>query len=61
MFQEFLRERIVDKMLVFIAPIIVGTGLSAFSSEQNVPRQTRFRSTAHWNIDGDTLLELYLH
>ena len=57
-YRQVLKEQLVDKLYLFIAPKIFGSGLDAFSIP--VMNKLRLEIDSSWNLDGDILLETYL-
>ncbi|HMD13358.1 MAG TPA: bifunctional diaminohydroxyphosphoribosylaminopyrimidine deaminase/5-amino-6-(5-phosphoribosylamino)uracil reductase RibD, partial [Bacteroidota bacterium] len=57
-YRQFIKERLVDKLYLIIAPKIFGSGLDAFSIP--VMNKLRLQIDSSWNLDGDILLEMYL-
>ena len=58
-FSAFLREDLCDKLLVFVAPKIIGRGLAAFSEPPR--REIVAHDTAVMTLENDTLIAGYLH
>jgi len=58
-FSAFLREDLCDKLLVFVAPRIIGRGLAAFSEPPR--REIVAHDTAVMTLENDTLIAGYLH
>ena len=56
--QSFLREDLVDKLLVFVAPRISGKGLSFFSE---VGTKIQLKRLHAEQVGGDVLLSAYVH
>jgi diaminohydroxyphosphoribosylaminopyrimidine deaminase/5-amino-6-(5-phosphoribosylamino)uracil reductase len=57
--QSFLRDDLVDKVLVFVAPRIAGDGIPFFPAGSSVPRQlTRLSAEP---VGEDVLLTAYIH
>lgn len=56
----FLRENLVDKLLLFYSPKIIGEGLKPFSllGRISLPNAIRFKLEEVKNFDGDTLIVL---
>ncbi len=59
-FQKFIKAKLVDKLLIFIAPIIAGEGTNVVAAGHGKPHQFgRFKDVRTWNFDGDILVEAY--
>jgi len=59
-FQKFIKAKLVDKLLIFIAPIIAGEGTNVVAAGHGNPNQFgRFKDVKTWNLDGDILIEAY--
>jgi diaminohydroxyphosphoribosylaminopyrimidine deaminase/5-amino-6-(5-phosphoribosylamino)uracil reductase len=61
-FSTFIRDRLADKIVVFVSPRIIGKGLSAFDHVQNSLLQSPVKLTdiTTWNLHEDLMLEGYL-
>lgn len=61
-YAEFIKARAVDKLVVFIAPKILGDGLSAFQylGMRDLRRALHFSNFSSWNLKGDMMVEAYL-
>ncbi|MBI4810414.1 MAG: bifunctional diaminohydroxyphosphoribosylaminopyrimidine deaminase/5-amino-6-(5-phosphoribosylamino)uracil reductase RibD [Ignavibacteriales bacterium] len=60
-FSAFLQSNMVDKLLVFIAPKILGQGLSPFEqlTNRNITKCVQLNNVVATLLDGDVLLEGY--
>jgi riboflavin-specific deaminase-like protein len=56
----FLRARLVDRIVVTIAPIIVGAGIDAVGDlrTERIDEALRFTTRRVWQLGGDVLIEL---
>jgi len=61
-FSFFLKERLADKLLLFLAPTIYGDGLDAFMSlsSKSLANAIKLTNISSHNVDGDILIEGYL-
>jgi diaminohydroxyphosphoribosylaminopyrimidine deaminase/5-amino-6-(5-phosphoribosylamino)uracil reductase len=57
-YNEFLSERMFDKLYLFIAPRISAGGLQGLSTG-NATRSLSLRRISQWNLGGDVLIEAY--
>ncbi len=62
-YAEFLKTNAVDKIIVFIAPTVLGSGLSAFQymTGRELANALCFSGISSWNLHGDLMIEAYLH
>jgi len=58
-FSAFLREDLCDKLLVFVAPKIIGKGVAAFAEPPD--REIVAHDLAVMTLENDTLISGYLH
>lgn len=61
-YSEFLHQRCVDKILFFVAPKVLGSGLDAFRELTSIVlgKEIKFTNISSWNLDGDILIEAYV-
>jgi diaminohydroxyphosphoribosylaminopyrimidine deaminase/5-amino-6-(5-phosphoribosylamino)uracil reductase len=61
-FSDFLESRMADKLIVFVAPKILGHGLHAFEhiAETRLDDSLSLSNIASWNLEGDLVVEAYL-
>jgi len=61
-FSSFIREKMVDKLVVFIAPKIFGKGLNSFEylQDQRTKKYIQLRDISIMNLDKDILIEAYI-
>ena len=58
--RNFLKEKLVDKLLVFISPAIAGEGSGVLGATTGEPPfLNRFKNVSSWNLGGDILIEAY--
>ena len=54
-FNEFLKHNIVDEALIFIAPKIMGKGITAFTDKNSL---SRFKTQDYFQSGSDILVNL---
>lgn len=61
-YAEFLRSNLADKIVVFVAPKILGAGLSAvqYGEKSDIGKTLTLDRSSSWNLRGDVMIEAYL-
>jgi len=60
-FRSFLKERLVDKIIVFVSPKLFGKGQSVWDRvDARTIRHLILRDVSTWNIGGDVMVESYI-
>ncbi len=61
-FSQFISEKLTDKLLIFIAPKIIGKGIGGFSNLENltIAKNIQLKNITTFNLGNDILIEAYL-
>ena len=62
-FSQFISSKLADKCIFFISPRVFGEGISAFEflKPNKLQNTMTWSNTSVWNLDGDIMVETYLH
>jgi diaminohydroxyphosphoribosylaminopyrimidine deaminase/5-amino-6-(5-phosphoribosylamino)uracil reductase len=62
LYSSFTKEKLADKLLLFVSPRILGSGLDAFRHipQKSIANAIRMEKCSVTNLDGDILIESYL-